>query len=240
MQIDTSLCTIMKNCADVIPTFYSWAVENFDEINIVVDPNNDDDTYQYVMDINRINPFVHVLTHEFDDFSSQKQRAYDMCMKQYAILIDSDEIIEEMPENGIANFMKKVKADVGVLRRYNFQGDDEHFIHYPDSQFRVIKMNSGIRMNGKFVDETLATNSDHILSLLPWNILHYGHIRPTEALKLKGKDRIKFANCDDCDGSMLKTHGEGWFIKRNEIWNQYSLSVPKYIVDYSRKYRVKI
>ena len=233
MQNNTSLCTIMKNCEDVLDTFFKWASQNFSEINIVVDPKNDDNTLRRVL---YRSDYFNVKVHPFDDFSSQKQRACDMCTKPYAVLIDSDEILEEIPENGIENFMWRTNADVGVLPRYNFQGDDEHFLHYPDHQFRVIKVSSNVKMNGKPVDERLNTTKDHMLAILPWHILHYGHIREESALKLKGKDRIKFMNDDPCDGQPLLIHGEDWFIKRNELWNKEALSVPKNITEYSRKY----
>lgn len=236
MQHNTSLCTIIKNSEDVVDTFFKWAVQNFSEINVVLDPNNDDATRIKCATWEDIYQNINLVEHEFDDFSSQWNRAIDMTTKKYCIYMGSDEILEEIPENGIENFMWRTNSDVGVLSRYNFQGDDEHFIHYPDSQFRIIKMESGIRMNGKLVDETLGIKAHHLMSHLPWHILHYGHIRPVNALRLKGKDRIRFKSDDSCDGEMLEKYGEEWFIERNKLWNDKKFQVPIYITEYSRKY----
>jgi hypothetical protein len=227
----------MKNCSDVQFTFYNWAVDNFDEINIVVDPNNGDDTYHNVMGLMESNDKVRVLVHEFDDFSSQKQRAYDMCTKPYALLMDSDEILVDIPDDAIAKFMDRAGADVGAFSRINFQIDDEH-MKYGDNdyQYRLVKRGSDVKMNGAPVDERLRIGMNNKPILLPWEILHYGHIRPVRHLLLKGEDRLRFAKDDACDGPMLEKHGESWFVDRNVEWDALALPAPIHATTQSKKY----
>lgn len=246
MQNNVSLCSIVKNSMDVLPTFLNWAVDNFSEINIVCDTDNDDDTEKYLNMVanggfssrehHAIVYKVNVIFHKFDNFSNQWNRAIEMSTKKYCLYMGCDEILEDIPNDGIEKVMNRSGADVGIFPRYNFQGDDEHCIGYPDHQYRVIRMSSGIKMNGKVVDETLGFTERTKCIIIPWNILHYGHIRPIDALKLKGKDRIKFANDDACDGEMLKKYGENWFIERNKLWNDKRTQVPICITNYSRKY----
>lgn len=240
MQSNVSLCTIVKNSADVIQSFYVWAVDNFDEINIVVDTNNDDDTLPIVHSLGTINPNVHIIEYEFDNFSAQWNRAIEMTTKPFCVYMGCDEIIEDMPPNGIEKFMNRTKAHVGVLNRYNLQRDQEHYntIGFPDRQFRVIRMSTGIKMDGKVVDETLGIDRFTPIELLPWSIIHWGHIRNRNALLLKGRDRKKFAEHDDADGKGLKEHGENWFLYRNIEWDKdaHIKETPYNILNQSRKY----
>jgi glycosyltransferase involved in cell wall biosynthesis len=240
MQNNVSLCTIVKNSEDTIDMWCSWAIDNFTEINIVVDDENTDQTLEKCNQWANSSDSINLYVHKFDNFSSQKQRAYDMCTKPFAILIDADEILEELPPDGLESTMEKSGTDVGVLMRYNLQKNVQHYNRtlYPDSQLRLIRMSSTIKMNGKLVDESLDVPINTKLTMLPWHIIHYGHIRPTDALKLKGKDRIIFADVDVCDGDALKQHGEDMFIERNKEWDtdKFLAKVPKRILAHSRKY----
>jgi len=240
MQNNVSLCTIVKNSSDVINNFYDWAVDNFEEINIVVDSENDDETLPYVMSLGAINPRVHVLVNKFDNFSSQWDRSIEMSTKDFCIYMNCDEIIEELPPNGIEKYMNRTKAHVGVLNRFNLQRDQEHYngIAFPDRQFRVIRMSTGIKMDGKVVDESLGIDRFTPVELLPWALIHWGHIRNPNALLLKGRDRKKFAEYDDADGRGLMAHGENWFLHRNIEWNrdEFLKDTPNNILNQSRKY----
>jgi hypothetical protein len=240
MQSDVSLSVIIKNSEDTIDTFFLWAVDNFDEINVVIDTMNSDSTRpKCFMWANRYTS-INIIEREFDNFSMQKQRAIDMTTKPYCLLMDVDEILEELPSNAIAQIMERTGSDVGALSRFNLQRDDEHYNidSYPDSQYRVIRMGSGIRMNGKVVDETLGMNQETKIIGLPWNIIHYGQIRNLDALKLKGKDRVVFANEDDCDGKGLKEYGDDWFIERNKEWDKacHLNKLSRQTLNQSRKY----
>ena len=240
MQSNVSLAVIIKNSEDCIDTFFSWAVDNFEEINVVLDTENDDNTAAKCLFWDDLHGSINLVRYPFDNFSAQWNRAIEMSTKPYCIYMGCDEILEEVHPEGIENFMKRTNADVGVLPRYNLQRDDEHYNAggYPDNQLRVIRMDSGIRMNGKVVDETLGTDRLTMLAVLPWNIIHYGQIRNDEALKQKGIDRLPFAEADGCDGSALLEHGDNWFIHRNVEWNKDEnlFALPKHILKQSRKY----
>ena len=242
MQNNVSLAVIIKNSEDTISTFMSWALDNFPEINIVVDSNNDDDTMGEIFKYTREPGYeqVNIKIHPFDNFSAQWNRAIEMSTKDFCVYMGADEIIEEMPSDSIEKFMDITHSDVGAFKRYNLQRDDEHYnmSGYPDTQFRVIRMSSGIRMDGKVVDESLGITKDTNINVFPWHIIHYGHIRNQDALKLKGKDRLPFAEADDADGNGLREHGEDWFIHRNIEWdNDVNLrSISSYTLKHSRKY----
>jgi len=215
-------------------------MDNFKEINVVVDMDNDDNTMDKVLSYAKLSDAVNVVIHKFDNFSAQWNRAIEMTTKDFCIYMGADEIMEEIPDNGIERFMNATKADVGVLDRYNLQRDDEHYNvkGFPDRQFRVIRMSSGIKMDGKVVDESLGMTRETKINILPWACIHYGHIRNVEALKLKGKDRNPFANDDNADGKGLSEHGEDWFIVRNTEWDKanYIKELPIKTLAQSRRY----
>ena len=153
----------------------------------------------------------------------------------------SDEIIEEMPNDCIVKMMCASGSKVGILERFNLQGSHNKYnkIGYPDYQYRVIDMTSGIKMNGKLVDETLSVKREDKCVLLPWSIIHFGHIRSESYLRTKGRDRIKFADSDNCDGKSLKEYGENWFVVRNKLWesNPDNLEdVPPRVLEQIEKY----
>lgn len=244
MQNNVSLCTIVKNSEDVFHKFMNWGLDNFPEINVVVDTTNDDDTMDAVLHYSK-NGYagcgrVNILVHPFDNFSKQWDRAIEMTTKDFCIYMCCDEIIEELPPDGIEKFMNRAKIHVGVLNRYNLQRDPHHYntIGYPDRQLRVIRMSTGIKMDGKLVDESLGVDRFTPMEVLPWSIIHWGHIRNKKALALKGKDRLPFAKFDDADGGGLEVHGENWFIYRNEEWDKefYLKELPDHIENQNRKY----
>ena len=241
MQYNVSLAVIVKNSDDVLGTFFEWAIDNFPEVNMVVDTKNDDMTESVVATYKQKYPDqINLKFCQFDNFSAQKQRAINMCTKPFCLLMDADEIMVEIPDNGIEKFMNATQADVGVLDRYNLQKDDEHYNAkgFPDRQFRVIRMSSGIKMDGKVVDETLGMTKETNISILPWACIHYGHIRNTKSLLLKGQDRKPFAADDGADGKGLNEHGENWFIFRNIEWNKGSWlkEVPLNVLIQNRRY----
>ena len=207
----------------------------------MVDTTNDDETMDAVMYYAKAGyEQVNIKIHKFDNFSAQWNRAIEMATKDFCIYMGADEIIEELPPDGIEKFMNRTKAHVGVLDRFNLQRDTEHYNTrgYPDRQLRVIRMSTGIKMDGKVVDETLGVDRFTPMEVLPWSIIHWGHIRSLDALALKGKDRLPFAGADDADGGGLETHGENWFIKRNEEWDKefYLAPLPAHIKRQNDKY----
>lgn len=239
MQNNVSLAVIVKNSEDVWHPFMKWALDNFPEINIVVDSDNDDGTMDAVSHYgDRVG--VNVVVHKFDNFSAQWNRAIEMTTKKFCIYMGADEIMEEMPPDGIEKFMDRSKAHVGVIDRYNLQRDDEHYnmTTFPDRQLRVIRMSTGIKMDGKVVDETLGVDRYTPMEVLPWACIHWGHIRTKDALLLKGKDRLPFAKADEADGGGLEVHGENWFLYRNEEWDKetYLKALPPHTLKQNRKY----
>jgi len=240
MQDNISLAVIIKNSEDVIDMFFKWAKDNFSEINVVVDTKNDDMTLAKCLTWEENCNAINVVEYKFDNFSAQWNRAIEMSTKKFCIYMGADEIMEEMPHNGIENFMNASKVDVGVLDRYNLQRDEDHYNikGFPDRQFRIIRMSSGIKMDGKVVDETLGMTKETKIGILPWGIIHYGHIRPKSALLLKGKDRKVFAKDDNADGKGLGEHGDSWFIYRNLEWDKgpYLKEVPLTVMVQNRLY----
>lgn len=230
---------IAGNTVDTLPIFFTWAVENFPEVNVVVQPDNFDNTLEVCQDYaKRFPSIINLQVHEFDNFSAQFQRSIDMCTCDWTIQMGADEILADFPYSQIPVMMDRMKKDVGTLPRFNLQRDLHHFnAHgFPDYQHRVIRMATGIGMNGAEVDETLnaAPEQRTFLEALP--IIHFGHIRPTDALMQKGKDRLKFADQDACDGPPLKEHGEAWFIKRNVQWDREARPLMSQHVRWIEKY----
>lgn len=236
MQNNVSLCAIVKNSADTIDMFVRWGLDNFPEINLVVDTENDDETAELCCSWEDGYNNIHVNFHKFDNFSNQKQRSIDMATKDYVLIIDSDEIMEDLPDNFIENSISRSGYDILAFPRYNLQKDYKHFYTrgYPDFQYRATKK-CFAKMNGKPVDETLEL-SDRRFGNYPFHIIHFGHIRSEEHLLLKGKDRFPFAKDDGCDGSSLIKHGEDWFRYRNLEFNNYLADLPQSIINQIERY----
>lgn len=236
MNIGISI--IAGNTADTLDLFFSWATKHFDEINVVCQLKNYDSTSEICRCWSDHFKSINLIFHEFDDFSSQFNRAIQMCTKDWCILLGADEILVDFPYDHIPTLMDRMKKDVGILPRFNLQRDYKHYNRegYPDFQKRLIRMESGIGMNGAIVDETLNADSSQCTILEPLQIIHFGHIRPINALIQKGKDRIRFADADNCDGPKLKEHGIEWFIKRNEKWDREAQSMMTQHVQWIKKY----
>lgn len=221
-----SVCIIAKNCADTLPVTLTWALDNFEEINLVVDPNNEDSTRSVVRSFDMSNGEIHVKLQEFDNFSAQKNRAFAMATRPWVLSVDSDELYEiGTPWDKLTKIMERTKNDAASFNLYNLQADVRHFL--PPILPKVRLMRSDIAMmDGKLVDEGLNFRDAKIVHF-DYAHIHLGHIRPREALKLKGQDRIKFKDQDPCDGPGMIQHGVDWFINRNESWNQRAIRVPQ-------------
>ena len=234
-----SLCTIAKNCADILPTYFNWATCNFSEINIVYD-ESEDDTKEILFDWyhsqNGHGYKIYMQQSVFKDFSSQKSKALRMAKKKWILLIDSDEIAEEVDWDKIVEAADRLNYDAICLDRYNLQKDFNHYkIPGPEKIIRLIRKEIA-EMDGKEVDESIRTDKIKRLLISPYSIIHFGHVRSEQALLLKGKDRIAFADSDPCDGPGLKKHKEKWFIDRNKIWNSNVSLVPNSIKDAIERY----
>jgi hypothetical protein len=229
---------IAGNTADTLDIFFAWAVDNFEEVNVVCQPENFDDTLEVCKMWEEGNERIRLQIHEFDNFSAQFQRAIDMCTKDWVFQLGSDEILAEFPYGQIPKLMDRMKKDVGVLPRFNLQRDYKHYNAdgWPDWQQRLIRMNCGVGMDGAVVDEHLnaAPSQMAILEALP--MIHFGHIRPPAALRQKGTDRLRFAEDDACDGPKLKEFGEQWFIKRNEEWDKAATPMMSQHIRWIEKY----
>lgn len=214
---------IAGNTADTLDVFFQWATANFTEVNVVVQPDNYDNTRELVRHWKTAaGGVISVQEHPFDNFSAQFQRAIDMCSKPWCIQLGADEILAEFPYDHLPKLMDRMQKKVAILPRFNLQRDWKHYNRagYPDYQKRIIKMGYGIGMNGAEVDETLNVDPKDCTVLEALPIIHFGHIRQREALIQKGKDRIKFADVDPCGGPNLKEHGIEWFVKRNHEWDR--------------------
>ena len=239
MQSNVSLCVIVKNSEDTIDMFMNWALDNFEEVNLVVDPENDDSSLEICCAWEDGYDQVNLLVHPFDNFSNQRDRSFEMATKDYVMFIDTDEIMEPMPPNILEKTFKAMKRDILAFPRLNLQRDHKHYhiSSYPDYQLRLVERYNA-KMDGKPVDETLDTNGKLIDVFANGNlrIIHFGHIRPKKWLKLKGKDRLPFAKDDGCDGSMLIKHGEDWFLNRNEDFDKNICPLSGDIIKHIEKY----
>lgn len=230
-----SLCMIAGNTADTLETFFRWATDHFTEINVVCQTENVDDTKE-ICEQWAMHEYVHVRYHEFDDFSSQKQRSIDMCSRDYIVQLDSDEILSEFPYEQIPRILERSGKSVGAPLLLNLQRDYKHFnpTHHPYYQPRI--MTRGVGMNGKTIDERLDVAPGTIVPIPGLAILHFGHIRPEGALLQKGEDRYRFADADPADGAQLKSVGKGWFKLRNEAWDPHAVPLDREYVMWIERY----
>jgi len=236
--MDISVSMIAGNTADTLDVFFTWATEHFDEINVVVQPDNYDNTLELCQSYDERFESIKLMVSEFDNFSAQFQRSIDMSTKDWTIQLGADEILAEFPYERLPQMLTRMKKKVAILPRFNLQRDYKHYNEegYPDFQWRVMNRAAGIGMNGKTVDESLNADPKDCMVLEACPIIHFGHIRPHEALIQKGKDRIKFADDDACDGPPLKEHGIEWFDKRNESWDRVAKTLPHEYVRHIEKY----
>lgn len=223
MNNKVSVCTIAKNCADIVEVMLRWATENFEEINIVVDTENSDNTLEL---LRSWVPKINLKEHKFDNFSAQKQRAFDMATTPWVLSVDTDEIYEShIPWDMLVYGLDKSGKDVGAFHLYNIQRDLHHYKPPIEPKVRLIRREVA-HMDGKPVDEGIRFTRGNMI-VFPYAHIHFGHVRHIDALKLKGKDRVVFKDQDPCDGPGLNAHGEDWFIERNKAWDDIVVSCPK-------------
>ncbi len=230
-----SISVIVGNAADTLDIFFYWALANFEEVNVVVQPDNYDNSLEICKYYGATHSHkVNLLVHEFDDFSSQFDRSIALSTCDFTIVLGSDEILTEFPYQQIPFMMNRLGKDVGVLSRYNLQRDIYHYNQqgYPDIQSRIIRISSGIHFNGRAVDETLDIPDGSSVVLNSIQIIHFGHIRPKYALRQKGIDRKKFAHADRCDGPQLNKVGIDWFIIRNKAWDEQAQPLPNHHISW--------
>lgn len=248
MNKKISICTIAKNCGDVIDTYFRWATSNFEEVNVVYCPESTDDTVLKVrkwFEEQNGHPYrIYLQEHKFDNFSAQKSRSIAMARKPWVMIVDSDEIVDEIDWDYYLDTVERVserfpdkKVNALSLLRYNLQRDVEHYKHPgPELIIRAVRKEFA-KLDGKPVDEALDLTSIGRVLNTPFSIVHFGHVRDIEALKLKGKDRIKWKDSDPCDGEGLSKFGEDWFWKRNSTWNENAEVLPADLLALVRKYR---
>lgn len=235
---NVSVCMIAKNCADIIDTSLRWAVDNFEEINIVVDTENADGTRNMVMCFADAWDSIHVKFHKFDNFSAQKNRAFEMATRPWVLSVDSDEIYEQDVEwDRLTESLDRSKIEVASFQLYNLQKDLDHYLPPILPKIRLIKRNIA-KMDGRLVDEGLDFANRKTIHF-PYAHIHFGHVRTEVALKQKGVDRVVYKQTDPCDGPGLTQFGDDWFIKRNESWDQRVTRVPRTVRETINKYWIK-
>lgn len=227
-----AVCMIAKNCADIIETSLRWATDNFEEVNVVCDTENDDNTLEV---LRKWVPKITLWENEFDNFSAQKNRAFSMTTRSWILSVDSDEIYEmDIPWDKLVEGMERHDTNIGAFDLYNIQKDLDHYLLPVLPKPRLMKKEIA-SMDGKPVDEGINFMGQCIITY-PYAHIHFGHVRKESALKLKGKDRIKFIEQDQCDGPGMKEHGEDWFIKRNEEWNRRISECPSQVKETIKRY----
>jgi hypothetical protein len=242
-----SICTIAKNCGDTIDMYFRWATANFEEINVVYCPNSEDDTVAKIrkwFEEQKGKPYkIYLMSKEFDNFSAQWERSIAMASKPWIMIVGTDEIIEEVDWDSYVEGIERVsdrfpekRINALSLLRYNLQRDLDHY-KYPGPELivRLVRRNLA-RFDGKLVDESLDTKDIGRVINTPFSIIHFGHVRSLEALKLKGKDRAVWKDDDPCDGEGLNRFGEDWFWKRNSAWNEDVEGLSAEYRDLIRKY----
>jgi len=231
-----AVCMIAKNCEDIVDTFFKWANNNFLEINVVVDTENDDMTLAKCLTWQENCESIKVVEHKFDNFSAQKNRAFAMATTPWVLSVDSDEIYEDgIPWDRLVLGMDRSGHDVAGFDRYNLQKDFDHYKPPPEMVFRLMRKDLA-KMDGKLVDESVDLVNKKTIHF-PFAHIHFGHVRKENALKLKGGDRIKFKDDDPCDGKGLNIHGEDWFIERNKKWDIHITECTSAIKKTIRKYK---
>jgi glycosyltransferase involved in cell wall biosynthesis len=227
-----SLCVIIKNSSDTLDIFFNWALDYFEEICVVVDPQNYDTTLQDCYRWSLVPQFttdiknrIIIVEHPFDNFSNQWNRSFKLASKEWIFYIGSDEILSPCNYDSLIPALQRLKKKVGTFPRYNLQTSRHQALEigYPDYQFRLFNKNDEIQMDGKAVDESINCKDSYMI--FPQHIIHLGHIRPHQALLQKGIDRIKFKDTDACDGSGLTKFGEKWFLERNKEFEKFVFSI---------------
>jgi hypothetical protein len=224
-----SVCIIAQNCADTIGATLKWATENFEEVNIVYDPENYDSTVGIISKYDVITK-----VRKFDNFRDQKQHALDMATRPWVLSVDTDEVFEDdVPFDNICSRLERSNKKVASFNLINLQKSYMEHISI-DPKARLIS-----KTHAKMLDKIVDTNIDtrglpHIH--FPFFIIHFGHLRKKNELILKGKQKLEYANSDKCDGNKLKETSGRWFYERNKIWDEQTTRNPSNVVKSSEKY----
>ena len=219
-----TVCTIACNAEDTISRFFNWVYPRFENI-VIVTSDSEDNTVEIAQNFASARPerFTHIHK-EMSSFAAHKQLSLDAAPTEWKLIVDADEIFEEEDWD---KAIKVMPSNINMLAfpRYNLQKDEEHYHKesYPDYQTRLV--NSKVKFDkSKPVHEVLigegrgSNNRPHII--------HWGHLRTEQDLKMKSMMRTKYAIWDRADGAQL-LKSDNWFAERNEQWDEQIEKLPK-------------
>lgn len=230
---NVTLCTIVADCEDCLPRFFSWCLPVFENI-VIVTSESKDNTIQIIQKVKIENPHIILEHREMDNFAKQKQFSIDLAPTEWKIIIDADEILEDLDLDSYVEKLTACNTDLIVFPRFNLQGDEYHYLKacYPDFQGRLfnsrVKYNLIIPIHEQLMGARKQNTSKK-------HIIHWGHIRPEQQLQRKSNVRKKFANYDLIDGEGLFKYSN-WFHERNSDLNKQTKPLPKKIITRIKEY----
>lgn len=233
MYKDLSLCLTVANSADCLPRFMSWALPRFEDI--VVLKSDSDDYTDAMLDKYAQNDNVSLYYQPIKNIAHQKQTCVDYSDKEYKLIVDADEIVQETDWDEVVKYMKAKSINLIHLPRLNLQKDDKHYLPdaYPDWQPRLFDSSVSFDTDPLYETHHVMKGAKNQSGLQEAHIIHWGHIRSEEQMQWKSDMRRQYAETDRCDGQgLLET--KNWYHERNKTLGFDNKAIPlaQSIVDY--------
>jgi len=139
-----------------------------DEI-IVLDSFSTDKTEEICQKYN-----VKFFQHEFDDYTSQKNRAVSFAENDYVLSLDADEVLSEKLKNSIFKIKENPIFDAYDFNRLNIYCGKpiKHTSWYPDRKIRIWNRKKG-KWVGNKIHEIVKLEKDAKIDTLNGDLLHY-------------------------------------------------------------------
>ncbi len=139
-----------------------------DEI-IVLDSFSTDKTEEICQKYN-----VKFFQHEFDDYTSQKNRAVSFAENDYVLSLDADEVLSKKLKNSIFKIKENPIFDAYDFNRLNIYCGKpiKHTSWYPDRKIRIWNRKKG-KWVGNKIHEIVKLEKDAKIDTLNGDLLHY-------------------------------------------------------------------
>ena len=234
MYKELSLCLAVANSADCLPRFMSWALPRFEDI-IILKSDSDDYTDAMLDRYAADNESISLYYQPIRNIAHQKQVCIDYSDKEYKLIIDADEIVQETNWDEVVTYMKDQKINLIHLPRLNLQKDDKHYLPdaYPDYQPRLFDSTVSFNLEPLYETHHVMQGANSQSALQETHIIHWGHIRNEEQMQWKSDMRKQYAKTDRCDGKgLLET--KNWYYERNKKlgFDDKALPLSQKIIDY--------
>ena len=175
-----SLCMVVKDEEKLLEGCLNTVANAVDEI-IIVDTGSTDKTIEIVKNFGKAKIFHFKW---IDDFSAARNESLRHAAKDWILVLDADEVIDENGKNQIGELVKNEDYDAYMMPQKNYTNDGGFYISLICRLFRNSK---GYKFSGEVHELVEPSIKEKNGKLAVWDVTihHYGNSNPEIAKKKK-------------------------------------------------------